>query len=115
MASKLLALSAGLVALAVGSAASACGQMGPVEPAKPGTKVQIHAYGYGYEGGDRPVTLVWAASGAVAGRAQIDATGAFLVAIQAPEQPGQHGLLVLEGDSDPAPASVTVTVLGVGA
>jgi hypothetical protein len=115
MAGKFLSLAAGLTALVAASSAIACGQMGPVDATKPAEMVVIRGYGYGFEGGDRPVVLVWSAGGAVAGTAQIDAMGNFQTTVQAPAVPGQHDLLVLQGAGDPAPATVTVTVLGADA
>jgi hypothetical protein len=115
MASKFLALATGLVVMAAGGAASACGQMGTVDHAQPGVKIMVRGYGYGFEGGDRPLRLVWASGQVVAATVRIDATGAFEVEIPAPTTPGTHELVALEGEDDPAPASVTVTVLTIGA
>lgn len=115
MTRRFLSLAAGFVASVAASSAIACGQMGPVDPTKPTEMVVIRGYGYGFEGGDRPVVLVWSAGGAVAGTAQIDAMGNFEVTVRAPEVPGMHELLVLQGAEDPAPVAVTVTVLGLDA
>lgn len=114
MASKLLALAVGLALTGAAGAASACGQLSHVEPAKPGQMVLIRGYGYGFEGGARPVTLVWAGARSVAATVAIDAQGNFEIAIPAPDAPGDHELVAMEGEEDPAPMSVTVTVLPVG-
>lgn len=99
--------------VALGGSTLACGQMSPVDPAKPGTTVIIRGYGYGYQGGERPVFLVWAATGVVAARASIGGNGEFTAEILAPLAPGQHDLIVREGETDPAPATVTVPVVPV--
>jgi hypothetical protein len=111
MASKFLAIATGLIVMAVGGAASACGQIGTVDHAHPGAMIMVRGYGYGFEGGDRPLRLVWANGQVVAAMAHIDATGAFEIEITAPATPGTHELVALVGEDDPAPASVTVTVL----
>jgi hypothetical protein len=110
----MLALAVGLALTGAAGNASACGQLSHVEPTKPGQRVLIRGYGYGFEGGARPVTLVWAAARSVAATVSIDAQGSFEVSILAPEAPGDHELVALEGEDDPAPMSVTVTVLPVG-
>jgi hypothetical protein len=115
MASKFLALATALIGMAAGGAASACGQMATVGHAQPGAMIMVRGYGYGFEGGDRPLRLVWANGQVVATMARVDATGAFEVEIPAPTTPGAHQLVALEGEDDPAPASVTVTVLAIGA
>jgi hypothetical protein len=115
MASRILALITGLALIGSAGAASACGQLSHVDPAKPGQVVLIRGYGYGFEGGQRPVTLVWAASRSIAGTATIDVAGNFEIAIPAPDAPGEHELVAMEGEGDPAPMSVTVTVLAIGA
>lgn len=104
------ALAAALL-LVLGGGALACGQMSPVDPVRPGATVTIRGYGYGYEGGERPVALVWARTGEAAGHASIDGNGDFTAEIVAPTAPGQHDLIVREGEADPAPASVTVPVV----
>ena len=103
----------GLAGVVASTAAFACGQMAPVGPTKPGVKISLRGYGYGFEGGVRPVSLVWS-TGEIAGTAAIDANGEFAVEITAPGQAGEHSLIVREGDSDPAPTTVTVPVIGVG-
>lgn len=117
MASRMLALAIGLALTGAAGAASTCGQLSHVEPAQPGQMVLIRGYGYGYgfEGGTRPVTLVWAAAHSVAATVVIDAQGNFEIAIPAPDAPGDHELVAMEGEEDPAPMSVTVTVRTVGA
>ena len=70
----------------------------------------VRGYGYGFEGGDRPVTLVWTADGTAAGKAQINSDGDFQVEITVPSTPGNHKLLVRSGDTDPTPVSVTIPV-----
>lgn len=93
------------------SAALACGQAGCDAPGRPGSSVSVRGYGYGFEGGDRPVTLRWAADRSVAGTAQIDTQGSFSLQVTAPDAPGLHKLLVSVGDSDPAPVEVSVPVV----
>jgi len=102
---------AGALLLALSGSALACGQMGPVDPTKPGERVTIRGYGYGYKGGERAVWLVWAATGATAGRASIDGNGEFMAEVVAPTTVGQYGLIVRQGEDDPAPAAVTVPVV----
>lgn len=103
----------GLAGVVASSAAFACGQMAPVGPTKPGVKISLRGYGYGFEGGARPVSLVWS-TGEIAGNASIDAKGEFAADIIAPNLPGEYSLIVREGDDDPAPTTVTVPVTGVG-
>ena len=93
------------------SGAFACGQVGPCEVSQPGGKTTIRGYGYGFEGGDRPVTLVWAADGSMAGKGQIDSEGEFLVEITVPATPGNHQLLVQNGENDAVPVNVTIPVV----
>jgi len=102
---------AAVLVLALTGSALACGQMAPIDPAKPGAKITVSGYGYGYEGGERPVTLVWASTGALAGRAFIDGNGVFTAEIVAPIAPGPHDIIVREGDADPAPTRVTIPVV----
>ncbi len=83
---------AAVLVLALTGSALACGQMAPIDPAKPGAKITVSGYGYGYEGGERPVTLVWASTGALAA-------------------PGPHDIIVREGDANPAPTRVTIPVV----
>jgi hypothetical protein len=111
----MLALAIGLTLAGAAGTASACGQLSHVDPAQPGQMVMIRGYGYGFEGGTRPVTLVWAAARSVAATVVIDAQGNFEIAIPAPDAPGDHELVAMEGEEDPAPMSVTVTVRTVGA
>ena len=91
--------------------AFACGQVGPCEVSQPGGKTTVRGYGYGFEGGDRPVTLVWTADGSVAGKGQINSDGDFLVEITVPATPGNHQLIVRNGDNDSVPVSVTIPVV----
>ncbi len=100
-----------MLVLALTESAVACGQMAPIDPAKPGAKVTVSGYGYGYEGGERPVSLVWASTGELAGRAFIDGNGVFTAEIVAPIAPGPHDIIVREGNADPAPARVTIPVV----
>ncbi len=93
------------------SAVLACGQVACDEPAAPGKSVQIRGYGYGFEGGNRPVTLRWVSDGSLAGQTQIDPNGDFTAQVVAPESPGLHQLVVSVGDADPTPVNVTVPVL----
>lgn len=93
------------------TAALACGQVGPCEVSQPGGKTTVRGYGYGFEGGDRPVTLVWKADGTVAGRAKINSDGEFLVEITVPPTPGTHQLMIRNGDADPSPVNVTIPVM----
>lgn len=88
----------------------ACGQMSPVSPTPPGTEIVVYGYGYGYEGGDRPVALVWAETGEMAGHSGIDANGNFAATVVAPDTPGLHRLIARQREDDPAPTSVTVPV-----
>jgi hypothetical protein len=106
----LLVQLAGLSLVLASSAALACGQVGQCELSQPGGKTTVRGYGYGFEGGDRPVTLVWTADGTVAGKAQINSDGDFQVEITVPDTPGFHKLLVRSGDADPIPVSVTIPV-----
>lgn len=115
MASKILALAVSLALTGGASAASACGQLDHGGPAKPGELVLIRGYGYGFEGGARPMILVWAGARSVAATVTIDAAGNFEIAIPAPDKPGDYELVAMEGEDDPAPMSVTVTVLAVDA
>ena len=85
--------------------AFACGQVGPCEVSQPGGKTTVRGYGYGFEGGDRPVTLVWTADGSVAGKGQINSDGDFLVEITVPATPGNHKLLVRNGENDTVPVN----------
>lgn len=106
----LLVQLAGLSLVLASSAALACGQVGPCELSQPGGKTTVRGYGYGFVGGDRPVTLVWTADGTVAGKTQINSDGDFQVEITVPDTPGNHKLLVRSGDADPTPVSVTIPV-----
>ena len=90
--------------------AFACGQVGPCEVSQPGGKTTVRGYGYGYEGGDRPVALVWTADGSTAGKGQINSEGEFLVEITVPATPGNHQLLVRNGENDSVPVNVTIPV-----
>lgn len=101
-----------LAAAMVSSAAIACGQMAPVEVARAGHVITVRGYGYGFEGGARSVTLVWADTRASAALAEINANGEFAVEVRAPLVPGEYKLMAHEGTNDPAPAIVTVRVLG---
>lgn len=103
----------GLAAVLASTSVFACGQMAPVGPTKPGAKISLRGYGFGFEGGARPVSLVWS-TGEAAGAASIDAKGEFVVEITAPGQAGEYNLIVREGDSDPSPTVVTVPVTGAG-
>ena len=107
---SLIAQLAGLSLVLASAAALACGQVGLCEPSEPGSKTTIRGYGYGFEGGDRPVTLVWTEDGVVAGKGQINSDGDFQVEITVPDAPGNHTLLVRSGDADPTPVSVTIAV-----
>jgi hypothetical protein len=100
-----------MVAALFCNAALACGQAACDEPGAPGKPVQIRGYGYGFEGGNRPVTLRWAIDGSVAGQTQIDPNGDFIIEVVAPDRPGLHKLVVTVGDADPTPVDVTVPVL----
>ena len=91
--------------------AFACGQVAPCEVSQPGGKTTVRGYGYGYEGGDRPVTLVWTADGSMAGKGQINSDGDFLVEISVPAKPGNHNLLVRNGEDDLVPVNVTIPVV----
>ena len=100
-----------LISNLVCNAAWACGQVACDEPAAPGKSVHIRGYGYGFEGGIRPVTLRWVATGGIAGTTQIDGNGDFSTQVVAPDSPGMHQLVVTVGDADPTPVNVTVPVL----
>ena len=95
----------------VSSAAFACGQVGPCEDVTPGGKKEIRGYGYGFEGGDRPVILKWGADGSVAAITQIDGNGNFRAVITAPDKIGLHKLVVYQGDYDPDPVVVSIPVV----
>ena len=105
----------GLGGVVASTTAFACGQMAPIGPTKPGAMILVRGYGFGFEGGVRPVTLVWSTGGEIAGTAYIDATGNFAAEIIAPSHPGEYSLIVREGDADPTPATVTVPVTSEGA
>ena len=91
--------------------AFACGQVGPCDVSQPGGKTTVRGYGYGYEGGDRPVTLVWTADGSMAGKGQINSEGEFLVEITVPATAGNHQLVVRNGENDAVPVNVTIPVV----
>ena len=99
----------------IAPAALACGQMAPVQPVKAGHVVIIRGYGYGYEGGPRVLILVWEDSKASAGQTEISANGDFAAQVRVPAAPGQYRLVAYEGSDDPAPVTITVRVLDVGA
>lgn len=100
-----------VAAMLFAGAALACGQVACDVTSRPGASVEIRGYGYGFDGGNRPVTLRWIADGLPAGTARIDDNGDFSVRIVAPDSPGLHKLLVTVGDNDPAPVEVTVPVV----
>ncbi len=91
--------------------AFACGQVGQCDISQPGAKTTIRGFGYGFEGGERAVSLHWKADGALAGQSKIDSDGNFQVEISVPATEGLHQLLVREGATDPSPVSVTVPVM----
>ena len=101
----------GIVLMSVSAPVFACGQGAPCEPTEPGGKTTVRGYGYGYEGGSRPVTLVWIADGTTAARGEIDANGEFEIQVTAPMNPGLHKLFVRQGDRDLSPVEVTVPVV----
>ena len=98
-------------AMLLADAALACGQVACDGLASPGASVEIRGYGYGYEGGDRPVALHWVANRQPAGATQIDGNGDFVVRVVAPDSPGLHKLVVTVGERDPTPVEVTVPVV----
>jgi hypothetical protein len=100
-----------IAGLLIGTAALACGQVGPIKAAGPGATIEIRGYGYGFEGGDRPVILKWLADRTVAAATQIDGNGDFVASIKAPAEPGLHVLRVMQGTADSAPVEVTVPVV----
>lgn len=100
-----------VAAMLFAGAALACGQVACDVTSRPGASVEIRGYGYGFEGGERPVTLRWIADRLLAGTARIDNNGDFIVRVVAPDSPGLHKLLVTVGDKDPAPVEVTVPVV----
>ena len=110
---KVLGILIGIAGVIASTAASACGQMAPVGPIKPGAKISLRGYGYGFEGGARRVSLVWS-TGETAGTASVNAQGELAAEIIAPNVPGEFSLIVREGDDDPAPNIVTVPVTEVG-
>ena len=102
------------LAAVMSSPALACGQMGPIEPVKLGSFIDLRGYGYGSQGGERPLVFVWADTKATAGQAEIDANGVFTARIKAPMAPGVYRLNAYQGLKDPAPMTITVRVLGAG-
>jgi hypothetical protein len=99
------------IGLVLSGAALACGQVAPVGTTKPGGMLEVRGYGYGFEGGDRPVSLRWTNDGSLAASGFIDGEGNFSVMVKAPDGAGVHKLMVAEGESDPAPVEVTVPVV----
>lgn len=93
------------------SSPMACGQVGPCEVKRPGAMTEIRGYGYGYEGGERPVTLRWAIDRSIATVSQIDGNGDFVARFAVPAHPGLHKLVIYQGDEDPTPVSVTIPVV----
>ncbi len=110
MASLLRFLCASIMSLGC-SAALACGQVAPCEPSKPGAMTEIRGYGYGFDGGDRSVTLKWIATGQVAATAPIDENGDFVARVAVPQTPGLHSLLATLGNDDPVPVKISVPVV----
>lgn len=100
-----------IAAMLFANAALACGQVACDETSRPGASVQIRGYGYGFEGGDRTVTLRWVADRLLAGTTRIDDNGDFIAHVVAPDSPGLHKLVVTVGDRDPAPVEITVPVV----
>lgn len=107
---RVLVAAVAVLALA-SSAAFACGQVGPSECVTPGGKCEIRGYGYGFEGGDRPVTLKWVSDGSIAAVAQIDGNGDFHAVITAPDNVGLYKLVVYQGNDDPDPVDVSIPVV----
>ena len=101
----------GIVLMSVSAPVFACGQGAPCEPTEPGGKTTVRGYGYGYEGGSRPVTLVWIADGTTAARGEIDANGEFAIQVTPPMFPGLHKLVVRQGEGDLSAVEVTVPVV----
>ena len=101
----------GIVLMSVSAPVFACGQGAPCEPTEPGGKTTVRGYGYGYEGGSRPVTLVWIADGTTAARGEIDANGEFAIQVTPPMFPGLHKLVVRQGEGDLSPVEITVPVV----
>ena len=101
----------GIVLMSVSAPVFACGQGAPSEPTEPGGSSTVRGYGYGYEGGSRPVTLVWIADGTTAARGEIDANGEFAIRVTAPMNPGLHKLVVRQGEGDLSPVEITVPVV----
>lgn len=102
---------AAVSALLFSSLALACGQVACDTVSRPGASVEIRGYGYGFDGGDRPVTLRWISDRQVAAITRINENGDFIVNVVAPDSPGLHKLLVTVGERDPAPVEVTVPVV----
>ncbi len=102
---------AAVAALLLANAALACGQVACDDVPQPGATVAIRGYGYGFEGGDRAVTLKWVSTRQVVGSTRIDGNGDFTINVVAPDSPGLHRLLVSVGDNDPTPVEVTVPVV----
>jgi len=100
------------VAASFSTMAGACGQLAPIEAKKPGHLIYVRGYGYGFEGGTRPIILVWEGTKVNAAEAAIDANGDFSVEITAPMIPGEYKLTAYEGLDDAAPVTVTVRVVG---
>ena len=89
----------------------ACGQVACDDVPQPGATVAIRGYGYGFDGGDRAVTLKWVSTRQVVGSTRIDGNGDFTINVVAPDSPGLHKLLVSVGENDPTPVEVTVPVV----
>ena len=101
----------GIILVSFAAPVLACGQGAPCMPSEPGAKTTVRGYGYGYEGGNRPVTLVWIADGTTAGQGDIDPNGEFEIPVTTPMKPGLHRLLIRQGDGDASPVEITVPVV----
>lgn len=102
----LLALMAGLLTAA--PAAACIGQM-VVSPAVvvPGGEIKVR--GFGFWADPRPVTLVWE-NGPVIAVVQPDPEGNFELTLRAPAAEGTFRIVATQGELDPAPFAVTLTV-----
>src|SRR5262249_41750696 len=100
------------VAASFSTMAGGCGQLAPIEGAKPGHGIHGRGYGYGFHEGTRPLIFVLGGTKGNAAEEAIDANGDFSVEITAPMIPGEYKLIAYEGLDDAAPVTVTVRVVG---
>src|SRR5262249_60955313 len=65
------------VAASFSTMADACGQLAPIEATKPGQLIHVRGSGYGFEGGTRPIILVWEGTKGNAAEAAMDTNDDF--------------------------------------